>query len=454
PASSTRRNNTMASPSKIHLTINDTGVVKNKPQTNEAATKVSELLQENHDKHHIFSSHVGFHNHIAHHLLTLYGVGAPASIIEQRYAENASHQRPVQINDEVAVEDLHSPEAFTKCLGKGEYYHSFLIFFQTEMELNGWENVVIEYLFAGSETSVDLLQRLYGGFLHPLIHLGFGIEFHQPAIIAEALAQAACHDKWTGEFLLAAGKAANANPTNSPKTYVQLLDEIREDKKLSTAAEWDDGNKIRDGILVRAPKEMMNYATQWVVTPENLEQKTAEMINSSIYFTAAAQHPPKQVKFDFYFMHCVNSSIFFQTFNELSWISTADKVLLLQWKGYLDLAMYASRRSPPLLLEEISTYVPAKLEKGDGEWPGIFQRLWELKDDGHAIKLGRAVRNGELTAEKYGDVEWAKIRGFMWEKIGNMVIDSVEDEGVPWARSVGFDQAWVDYKDRPRKTSI
>ncbi|TVY90767.1 Questin oxidase [Lachnellula willkommii] len=425
----------MASPSKIHLTINDTGVVKNKPQTNEAATKVSELLQENHDKHHIFSSHVGFHNHIAHHLLTLYGVGAPASIIEQRYAENASHQRPVQVNDEVAVEDLHSPEAFTKCLGKGEYYHSFLIFFQTEMELNGWENVVIEYLFAGSETSVDLLQRLYG---------------------AEALAQAACHDKWTGEFLLAAGKAANANPTSSPKTFVQLLDEIREDKKLSTAAEWDDGNKIRDGILVRAPKEMMNYATQWVVTPENLEQKTAEMINSSIYFTAAAQHPPKQVKFDFYFMHCVNSSIFFQTFNELSWISTADKVRLLQWKGYLDLAMYASRRSPPLLLEEISTYVPAKLEKGDGEWPGIFQRLWVLKDDGHAIKLGRAVRNGELTAEKYGDVEWAKIRGFMWEKIGNMVIDSVEDEGVTLlgARSVGFDEAWVDYKDRPRKTSI
>ena len=27
------------------------------------------------------------------------------------------------------------------------------------------------------------------GFLHPIIHLGFGIEFNQPAIIAEALAQ-------------------------------------------------------------------------------------------------------------------------------------------------------------------------------------------------------------------------------------------------------------------------
>jgi len=87
--------------------------------------------------------------------------------------------------------------------------------------------------------------------------------------------------------------------------------------------------------------------------------------------------------------------------------------------------MYASRRSPELLLEEVTTYVPSKMEKGDGEWPGIFERLGEFRDDGHAAKLGRAVRNGELVADGEG-----RIKGFMWEKIGNMVIDSVEDEGV------------------------
>lgn len=31
------------------------------------------------------------------------------------------------------------------------------------------------------------------GFLHPLIHLGFGLEFRQPAIIAEALAMTSVH---------------------------------------------------------------------------------------------------------------------------------------------------------------------------------------------------------------------------------------------------------------------
>jgi len=329
-----------------------------------------------------------------------------------------------------------------------------------------------EYVFSGDERADDLLGRFYGGFLHPIIHLGFGIEFQQPAIIAEALAQACVHSGWMGEFLLAAEKEAKAHPSNTTKAMPELLDEIRTNNKLSTAAEWSDDNKVRDGIIGRAPEEMLKYTSQWVVTPENLEQKTAEMINSCIYFTAAAQNPPKQVKFDFYYMHCVNASIFFPVFNTQSWLSTPTKVRLLQWKGYLDLAMYASRRSPPLHLDEISMYTPAKLEAGDAEWKGIFTRLFDFKDDGHAIKLGRAVRNGELVcgewekSKKVDGVDGAngeggregenrmKIKGFMWEKIGNMVIDSVEDTGAHWARSVGFEEAWREYEDRPRKSQL
>jgi hypothetical protein len=153
-------------------------------------------------------------------------------------------------------------------------------------------------------------------------------------------------------------------------------------------------------------------------------------------------------------MHCANASIFFPTFNTQSWLSTASKVRLLQWKGYIDLAMYASRRSPALLLEEITTYVPAKLEAGEAEWKGIFQRLFEYHDDGHAIKLGRAVANGEKVSKGYESEDWAKIKGFMWEKVGNMAIDSVEDTGVRWARSVGFEEAWKDYVDRPRRAQL
>lgn len=152
-------------------------------------------------------------------------------------------------------------------------------------------------------------------------------------------------------------------------------------------------------------------------------------------------------------MHSVNSSVFLPTFNSLLSLTAASKVRLLQWKGYLDLAMYASRRSPKLHLEEISLYTPKSLEAGDAEWTGIFRRLFEYADDGHAIKLARAVRNGEVMCKSWEEEEkeWMKVKGFMWEKVGNMVVDSVEDSGATWGRSVGFDEAWVDFQDRPRE---
>jgi hypothetical protein len=119
--------------------------------------------------------------------------------------------------------------------------------------------------------------------------------------------------------------------------------------------------------------------SQWTVNEHNLESKTAEMINTAVYYTAAAQHPPKQVKFDFYFMHCVNASIFWSTFNKLPWLSMENKIRLLEWKGRNDLVMYASRRSPKLLLEEITGYVPKDLEAGSGEWKGIIKRLFDFE---------------------------------------------------------------------------
>lgn len=118
--------------------------------------------------------------------------------------------------------------------------------------------------------------------------------------------------------------------------------------------------------------------------------------------------------------------------------------------------MYASRASPPLLLEEISLYTPTKLEAGDAEWPGIFRRLITLQDDGHAPKLGRAVAFAEKLCKPHEEAgkDVGKLNGFMWEKIGNMVVDSVEDTGDTWARSVGFEQAWEKYEDRPRSDVV
>ncbi|KAK5139601.1 hypothetical protein LTR04_003456 [Oleoguttula sp. CCFEE 6159] len=347
---------------------------------------------------------------------------------------------------------MHDPSQFRSYLNKQEHYPNFLRFFQQKVEEHGWQTVAREYLLKGDEQANDLLARLFAGFLHPLIHLGFGVEFNQPAIVVEALTQAALHDNYLQPFFLGAEKAAEAKKAEeASKTLPRLLDDIRADKRLSTAAHWDDNNKIRDGILKRASNEMIGYASQWTVDPDSLEEKTAEMINAVVYYTGCAQHPPKQIKLDFYFMHCVNCSIFFSTFVKQPWLDIKDKVRLLEWKGRNDLVMYASRRSPEPLLDEVINYQPRDMPvKRVACWDQIFDRVANFQEDGHACKMIRALAHGEQASKPYEGSTQFRIKGDMWLKLGSMVMDSVQDTGKTWVRSAGFEEAWDTFDDRRR----
>ena len=140
-----------------------------------------------------------------------------------------------------------------------------------------------------------------------------------------------------------------------------------------------------------------------------------------MYYTGGAQHPPKQIKFDFYYMHCVNCSIFFSAFLQQPWISTVNKVRLLEWKGRNDLCMYASRRSPKPLLDEILNYKPKKpVPSGGDGWNEIFARVKKYQDDGHGSKLVRALAHGEKICRPYEDSKYFRIEKGMWLQLGNM----------------------------------
>ena len=47
-----------------------------------------------------------------------------------------------------------------------------------------------------------------------------------------------------------------------------------------------------------------------------------------------------------------------------------------------------------------------------------------------------------------------EIKGDMWLKVGNMVVDSVEGEGPTWVRSCGFEEAWKEVPMRGEKAKV
>ncbi|KAK2814123.1 hypothetical protein FQN50_000527 [Emmonsiellopsis sp. PD_5] len=116
--------------------------------------------------------------------------------------------------------------------------------------------------------------------VHPFIHLGFGVEFNQPAIVAEALAQTAVHEALYRPFFVPAEQAAGGIGKEGKKSLVQLQQEIRLNEKLRSSIRWDDNNKIFDGVMARAPEEMVKIASQFSVGPGQIEEKVAELLNA------------------------------------------------------------------------------------------------------------------------------------------------------------------------------
>ncbi|KAL2025086.1 hypothetical protein VTK56DRAFT_88 [Thermocarpiscus australiensis] len=483
-------------PFKMHITPDNTGLWRIK-QTEEAADKATELLQEDMEKHHVFFNLEGFHNHIPHHLLALYGTGAPPPSLQKAFLNNAHYQRPAfpPHSDPPPSLRFHPwPEAAKPYLGREQeqFYPDFLRFFQHEMtpeRLGSWQAVVGRYLLGlgvaaatkpeGGGTAKEgnaavkkkkeekeeegeedeLLVRLFAGVLHPLIQLMYGVEWGQEAIVAEALAQAAVHgregvDRYLlgAERLAATAAAERGGEAEERVGILELVREVRSNEKLAGAARMEDANKIRDGVLPRAGEEMIRLAAKVRVRPEEVEERTAEMFHAALFVAAAAalvQHPRKVPKFDFFLMHHVNASPVFVTLNAQDWIPAETKARLLEWKIRMDLLEYAARGTPELSLEKLVAYQPRKPDAG-GSLAETIARLHDFPDDGHAIKLGRAAGVCRNVCKKYEDEgrDWLKVKGDdMWNKVAHLIVDSIEAPGAHWVRSCGFDEAWKDIPD-------
>ncbi|KAI4591844.1 hypothetical protein KJ359_012163 [Pestalotiopsis sp. 9143b] len=410
----------------------------------EAVQAASRLLQKNHDENHIFWRDFAGHNHTAHNVLTRLALGADETELESGYVDNKTDQRPRPSANEQTISELATDDGFHNLLGQVSLYTDYLVFFEREIAKKGWKEVIQEYCFSRTRNADAILARLFEGAFHPVIHLGLGIEFEQPTIVAEALAQAASdHAFGAGPFMRNVEATALQTPDAESRRLVDLVHEVRSNDKTRTAARWDDLQwKMKNGVLGRGMEDIVAVAAQYRVKPETLERQTAEMISCCSYFTGAAQRPGKARKLDFFLMHDVTSSIFNTVFNQQSWISIEDKVRLLEHKARFDLVWYATCGAPELRIEDIQNFSTG--DSVNWGWEDVFRVAKGLHDDGHVAKFVRAVKNGEEVSKAYGDDDSFPVRGDMWLKLARMAYETTV--GLPddqkWLPFVGFDQPW------------
>ncbi|OJI99511.1 hypothetical protein ASPVEDRAFT_126175 [Aspergillus versicolor CBS 583.65] len=442
--------------------------------TQASADRVSELLMINYARYHTLYAAVGFHNHTVHHLLTLFALGATPDEIRDMYDLNIGYQSLVQYRSASVVVQMKDREFFKKCIGDLSYYDSFLRFFQDEIAQRGVPGVVNEYLFGNTEHSNDLLGRMHSeGFLHPMIHLGCGLEFNQPLLVAEALAAGCVHDDWPSSFLFPTEKYQETHPGIESKSMLEVMDDLHNDPVISNAVQLTDPlNKISDGLLAKVCDELVPYLARYRVTPtdDELYQQTVHMVHTCAYMVGAAQCPGKVAALDFVMLHTLTLSIFYTTFLAQEWISNENKARLLQFKVWGDLVTYAGCGCATLYPDRITGYRPKRPDQG---WKELVHRANIYGDDGHISKVTRALLHAESLPDPCPGFPLCK-DDFI--RIAHLSLDSVErmlepdqyrvpekirkevgeemgqDEEVirvmvRWVRWCGVDGAWDEFPD-------
>ncbi|KAI0403081.1 hypothetical protein F4802DRAFT_599417 [Xylaria palmicola] len=443
----------MSATSSIQLSPAHLGIFKAAEIAPGALEECNNLLKKNHEDYHIFFRDPAFHNHTAHSLLTNLALGASPQDLRDRFNENAAIQRKIPEIDTGLLEKLEDDSVFLATISQIHQYHTFLEFFKRQIEAKGYRAVVLEYVFGRTPVADRMLVQMVEGAFHPIIHLGFGIEFDLPVIVAEALAQAASHSSMEiGKVLFEAEiKASAAGSTDGkPKPLVELVHSVRDNEHLRNAPVWSDlGNKMKAGVVGRAGGDMASIAAQFFIKPndlEDLDRRTAEMASVCAYIACAAHQPGRARKIDFFIMHSVTSSIFCTVLNRQDWIPLADRARAVEFKTRTDLMWYAAIGSPALDITAISEY-----ESPDGvslSWEELYRDVRSESDDGHAAKFIRALKSGEMTAEQYEQTEeWGAYfpcRGDMWLRMARLCQDTTKDTpwDFKWILFAGFEQGW------------
>ena len=103
------------------------------------------------------------HNHIAHHDITLWALGAKPDILISHHRRNTLHMRDTMKVIKSVVQDLEDDFVFKKCLGREEHFRNFEVFFMNKIKEIGYQAVMQKYLLNRGEIADEMMSHIYIG---------------------------------------------------------------------------------------------------------------------------------------------------------------------------------------------------------------------------------------------------------------------------------------------------
>ncbi|KAI8067860.1 hypothetical protein BC940DRAFT_256735 [Gongronella butleri] len=410
--------------------------------TARSTTTAKALLEKNNRNHHIFFNEEKFHNHMSHHILAAYALGADEKRLDAIYEQHATYQRAIP-----PVLEQVTRDNFTKHLDNADAYSSYLQFFNGEIKEHGIINTVRRFVWSG-----DILSRLFGGALHPIIHVGYGVEFSVPGMVAEGLAMAACSSNLLDPLIpkhpelsetlraLPAEPLAVRTESDAPtgeNILVSIVNEINTDAFFNPVVKGDEAN--RTAVLCdskEAMEKLQGYLTRWKqektwVTREDHQARVKELIQACVLAYGAtgftSKDPEVLPNLDFFLMHAMTSVYFIHVL--VPHLHPEEANGLIQTHALMCLAYYTAFGRPKVRVDRLLNYKSATFANDEpNDWAHVF-KVAVQGDDEHVIK---AVRSLALAQLLYGHGE---------DDLGQVYIKAAQatiDVQGNWSRGIGF----------------
>lgn len=290
---------------------------------------------------------------------------------------------------------------------------------------------------------IDIVLQLAPVF--PALTLQYGTEFGNNILVATGLAQTAIHRASTAAlFPYSAAWGDNVSPTrnNSPSgpgrqpssgpSLLEILRQVCDSEVLAPPLPYNPDQLLSERFkgATEGPKaaEILRICSQYThsipndASEEELSSRIEELIWAATLLMFATGREGREHRLDFFLMHLVTSSLFFEpVFGALK--DTRSKVALIRHYVPLMVAFTLSRGRPVIRPNLVQEWTPTprpiawrdvlgvKSDEGSGvgdmrkdedynPWPALIQGAVHHPD----LHLPKAMRTLVFGARKYGDV--------------------------------------------------
>ncbi|KAJ7806036.1 hypothetical protein B0H14DRAFT_2877127 [Mycena olivaceomarginata] len=369
------------------------------PESTAAARK---YLQQDYEQHHGFFNYRGAHNHTPFHILVEWALGGSPAHLEAIWDQHVALERYAYHSP-----GSITPQTFGDHLGDEEYYQAYLYFF-SDLVLK--KPVHVRARRANFDTNShgqqpEMLNRLLAGILHPMLYVGYGLEFSLPGLVAEGLAQAAVHKIVPSVLIPRSMFDTSTTGAHRPGTHAfSIAARILRDSTFSNFVGGFDAAQSKFGM------DIQRYAEEWLVDGMNAKEvakKVQELVflNVMTYAVGGWRDGEGFHDAEFTLMHLVTSSMTLSSY----------------------MAVVSSPASKSLLLRAYFSQFP-----GPAPDPSVIQSALVHPDD-HLSKVQRTLAHyGSL----YGNIAAGEFRGTELQ-------DSELIDGTLFVRTAALTMEWM-----------